>query len=126
LQESVKGETGRSIDIIRELDWTGGEGIPGILFTALFTVLAQPSQCIMTLSTSIFTSVCKMLKPHMYNQTGKDTDTYSRDSNSRKRFIQTPQIVSGITFDFSVYTADVIVLLDPLQIKFSFENHIHL
>jgi hypothetical protein len=62
----------------------------------------------------------------MYNQTGKDTDTYSRDLNSRKRFIQTPQIVSGITFDFSVYTADVIFLLDPLQIKFSLENHIHL
>jgi EAL domain-containing protein (putative c-di-GMP-specific phosphodiesterase class I) len=126
LQESVKRETGRSIDIIRKLEWTGGKGIPGILFTALFTVLAQPSQCIMTLSTTIFTSVCKMLKSHMYNQTGTDTDTYSTDSNSRKRLIQTPQIVSGITFDFSVYTADVIFLLDPLQIKFSPENHIHL
>jgi hypothetical protein len=64
LAEAVRSSTKYDLDLKVSMDGChmkelqgGCEGEkPGILFTALFTVLAQPSQCIITLSTTVFTS----------------------------------------------------------------------
>ncbi len=69
LAEAVRSSTKYDLDLKVSMDGChmkelqgGCEGEkPGILFTALFTVLAQPSQCIITLSTTVFTSFCNSL-----------------------------------------------------------------
>jgi hypothetical protein len=70
---------------------------PGILFTALFTVLAQPSQCIITLSTTTFTSTYNRIKTHRHRhmrlEKKRKNKHNTKDKRSKTREILSHQLL---------------------------------
>ncbi len=86
---------------------------PGILFTALFTVLAQPSQCIITLSTTTFTSTYNRIKTHRHRHMRLEKKRKNKHNTKDKRSKTQERFCLTNCFFCVVYQAEQFQCIHP-------------